>query len=65
MSTDRDRASQQVGRETVFCNVVKPVGSMPLYTDGGIFHAYACFNRGIQQINGAFGYVDLLPYSGN
>lgn len=34
-------------------------------TDEGIFHTYACFNRGIQQMNGAFGYVDLLPYGGN
>jgi predicted dithiol-disulfide oxidoreductase (DUF899 family) len=33
--------------------------------DEGIFHTYACFNRGIQQMNGAFGYVDLLPYGGN
>jgi len=30
-----------------------------------IFHSYSCHNRGIQQMNGTFGYVDLLPYGGN
>ena len=30
-----------------------------------IFHTYSCYNRGIQQMNGAFGYVDLLPFGGN
>ncbi len=33
--------------------------------EGQIYHAYSCHNRGIQQMNGAFGYVDLLPYGGN
>ncbi len=33
--------------------------------DGAIFHTYTAFNRGIQQMNGAFGYVDLLPFGGN
>ena len=30
-----------------------------------IFHTYSAHNRGIQQMNGAFGYVDLLPFGGN
>ncbi len=30
-----------------------------------IFHTYSAHNRGIQQMNGAFGYVDLLPLGGN
>ena len=33
--------------------------------DGAVYHTYSCYNRGIQQMNGAFGYVDLLPYGGN
>ena len=26
-----------------------------------IFHAYSTYNRGIEDLNGAFGYFDLLP----
>lgn len=33
--------------------------------DGAIYHTYSAYNRGIQQINGTYGYVDLLPYGGN
>jgi len=33
--------------------------------EDGIFQTYSCTNRGIQQMNGAFGYVDLLPFGGN
>ena len=29
--------------------------------DGSIYHTYAAFNRGIEELNGAFGYYDLLP----
>lgn len=66
MSTDRDRASQQIGTETVFYERGETAGiNAFVRTDKGIFHTYACFNRGIQQMNGAFGYVDLLPYGGN
>ena len=27
----------------------------------GIFHTYSTYNRGIEELNGAFGYFDLLP----
>lgn len=29
--------------------------------DDEIFHTYSAFNRGIEALNGAFGYFDLLP----
>lgn len=29
--------------------------------DDQIFHTYSAFNRGIEELNGAFGYYDLLP----
>ena len=29
--------------------------------DDEIFHTYSCYNRGIEDLNGAFGYFDLLP----
>ena len=29
-----------------------------------VYHTYSAYNRGIQQLNGAFGYVDLLAFSG-
>jgi predicted dithiol-disulfide oxidoreductase (DUF899 family) len=31
----------------------------------GIFHTYSAHNRGIQQMNGTYGFVDLLPFGGN
>ena len=66
MSTDKERQSQQVGAETVFYERGETGGINAFArNDSGIFHTYACFNRGIQQMNGAFGYVDLLPFGGN
>ena len=29
--------------------------------EGDIFHTYSTYNRGIEAMNGAFGYFDLLP----
>lgn len=29
--------------------------------DGEIFHTYSAYNRGIEALNGALGYFDLLP----
>ncbi len=29
--------------------------------DGRLFHTYSAYNRGIEELNGAFGYFDLLP----
>lgn len=30
-------------------------------TSGEIFHTYSAYNRGIEELNGALGYFDLLP----
>ncbi len=29
--------------------------------DGTLYHTYSAYNRGIEELNGAFGYFDLLP----
>ena len=29
--------------------------------DGQIYHTYSAYNRGIEELNGAFGYFDMLP----
>jgi predicted dithiol-disulfide oxidoreductase (DUF899 family) len=29
--------------------------------DGVVYHTYSAYNRGIEELNGAFGYFDLLP----
>ena len=29
--------------------------------DGAVYHTYSAYNRGIEELNGAFGYFDLLP----
>lgn len=28
---------------------------------GEVFHTYSCYNRGIEELNGSMGYLDLLP----
>jgi len=28
---------------------------------GSVFHTYSTYNRGIEALNGALGYADLLP----
>jgi len=29
--------------------------------DGGIFHTYSCYARGVDMLNGAYHYLDLVP----
>ncbi len=29
--------------------------------DGDIFHTYSCYARGLDMLNGAYHYLDLLP----
>lgn len=29
--------------------------------NGAVYHTYSCYNRGIEAMNGAFGYYDVLP----
>jgi len=66
MSALDDRQSAQVGDELVAYDR-KESGGINVFvkSDGKIFHSYSCHNRGIQQMNGTFGYVDLLPFGGN
>lgn len=56
-------ASAAVGVETVQFDRGENHGVNVFYRngDGEIFHTYSAFNRGIEELNGAFGYFDLLP----
>ncbi len=58
-----DGASAIVGDETVHFDRGENHGVNVFYRngDGQIFHTYSAFNRGIEAMNGAFGYFDLLP----
>ncbi len=29
--------------------------------DGNIFHTYSCYARGLDMLNGAYHYLDLVP----
>ncbi|MCW3474500.1 DUF899 domain-containing protein [Limobrevibacterium gyesilva] len=29
--------------------------------DGGVFHTYSCYERGLDMLNGAYHYLDLVP----
>jgi predicted dithiol-disulfide oxidoreductase (DUF899 family) len=29
--------------------------------DGGLFHTYSCYSRGVDMLNGAYHYLDLVP----
>ena len=66
MSAPLTCKSQTVGDEVIGYDRGESGGiSVFVKTGDQIFHTYSCYNRGIQQMNGAFGYVDLLPYGGN
>ncbi len=59
----RENASAAVGSETVRFDRGENHGVNVFYRNdnGEIFHTYSAFNRGIEELNGAFGYFDLLP----
>jgi predicted dithiol-disulfide oxidoreductase (DUF899 family) len=48
-------------------NVQRPmsevVGISAFYTDpsGAVFHTYSCYERGVEAINGAYHWLDLMP----
>lgn len=66
MSAPTDSKSVTVADEVIFYDRGESGGINVFARDGNdIFHTYSCHNRGIQQMNGAFGYVDLLPFGGN
>jgi predicted dithiol-disulfide oxidoreductase (DUF899 family) len=66
MSAPQDCKSVIVGDELITYDRGESGGvSVFIKNQGRIFHTYSCYNRGIQQLNGAFGYVDLLPLGGN
>ena len=66
MSADEDCPWQDIGTERVFYDRGESGGiNVFAKTSEGVYHTYSAHNRGIQQMNGAFGYVDLLPYGGN
>ncbi len=66
MSAPLDHKSAQVADEVIFYDRGESGGiSVFAKNEEGIFLTYSCHNRGIQQMNGAFGYVDLLPFGGN
>lgn len=66
MSAPMDCKSVQVGDEVIFYDRGESGGINVFAKNAdGIFHTYSGHNRGIQQMNGAFGYVDLLPFGGN
>ncbi|MEM1231865.1 MAG: DUF899 domain-containing protein [Pseudomonadota bacterium] len=66
MTTEPTRTSKPIGDETVFYERGES-GGINVFVRSGetLFHSYSAHNRGIQQMNGAFGYVDLLPFGGN
>lgn len=58
-----DGASTAVGAETVHFDRGENHGVNVFCRndDGDVFHTYSAFNRGIEELNGAFGYFDMLP----
>lgn len=57
-----DDATKQVGEETFgFLRGENHGASVFVKEDGAIYHTYSVYNRGIEAMNGAFGYYDMLP----
>ncbi len=66
MSVPPDCESVMVGDEIIAYDRGESGGiNVFVKTDDGICHTYSAHNRGIQQMNGTYGYIDLLPYGGN
>lgn len=60
---DPNEASRKVGVEEVFFDRGENHGISVFFKDDErqVFHTYSCYNRGVEPMNGAFGYYDLLP----
>ncbi|MGE0624187.1 MAG: DUF899 family protein [Pseudomonadales bacterium] len=58
-----EQSTGTVGTETILFDRGENHGVNVFYQndEGEIFHTYSAFNRGIEELNGAFGYFDLLP----
>ena len=66
MSVDKRITSQTIGDEIIGYDRGESGGiNVFVRKEAGFYHTYSAHNRGIQQMNGAFGYVDLLPFGGN
>lgn len=66
MSADAECKTKTVGDEVIGYDRGESGGINVFVKDQGrIYRTYSAHNRGIQQMNGSFGYVDLLPYGGN
>lgn len=66
MSAEPNTKSRQIADEIVFYDRGESGGiSVFAKEQDEVFLTYSCYNRGIQQMNGIFGYVDLLPFGGN
>jgi|TARA_Y100000310_G_C20457776_1_gene703873 predicted dithiol-disulfide oxidoreductase (DUF899 family) len=62
-SQDPDEASRAVGSEVVHFDRGENHGISVFFKndEGELFHTYSCYNRGIESMNGALGYYDVLP----
>lgn len=62
-SFDLSEESRQVGDQTVHFDRGENHGISVFEKDeaGVIYLTYSCFNRGVEPMNGAFSYYDLLP----
>ncbi len=60
---DPQESKQQFGAEQVEFDRGENHGVSVFYrnADQQIFHTYSVYNRGIEPMNGSFGYFDLLP----
>jgi predicted dithiol-disulfide oxidoreductase (DUF899 family) len=62
-SDDLENETRQVGAEEVEFDRGENHGISVFFKDesGAVFHTYSCYNRGVEPMNGSFGYYDLLP----
>jgi predicted dithiol-disulfide oxidoreductase (DUF899 family) len=60
---DPSQESRAYGTEMLFYDRGENHGINVFARDdaGDVFHTFSCFNRGIEDTNGAMGYLDLLP----
>jgi predicted dithiol-disulfide oxidoreductase (DUF899 family) len=47
------------------CQTSSESAYSPKNNGGEVFHTYSCYGRGIDMLNGAYQYLDLVPKSRN
>ena len=58
---ERGQIQYNYGTRQYFSSEAPGISVFYKDTDGSIFHSYSCYARGLDMLNGAYHYLDLVP----